>query len=327
MENIKKFERIVHIFFLLQSRSVLPLEELMKKFQVTKRTIYRDLNILERAGIPVVHRTGGYSIVDGFRLPPARFNEEEVLSVMIAEKIMRNHETESVRKNFDQVLTKIKSSFHSYQKNEILHLQDKLIIKGKFDAKAYVPNIIDTLLKGSVEKKLIEILYRNAEGDKPNLRIVEPIGVFNENGNWYLLAYCHSRFDYRNFRLDRIRKLDVLEKYSEKNHPSVKELNEFFYSRYLTEITINVDKKYAHFLAFERENFGYAKEIISGETITMHFKCRSHPTSFVRWFLRFIDVGEIIEPLHLKEELFVILEAGKERMNKKQISISQSDSL
>ncbi|WP_316777791.1 helix-turn-helix transcriptional regulator [Pedobacter antarcticus] len=327
MENIKKFERIVHIFFLLQSRSVLPLEELMNKFQVTKRTIYRDLNMLERVGIPVVHRPGGYSIVDGFRLPPARFTEDEVLSVMIAEKIMLNQEIESVRKNFEQVLTKIKSSFHGYQKNEILHLQDKLIIKGKFDVKDYVPNIIDDLLKGSVEKKLIEILYRNAEGDKPNLRTVEPIGVFNETGNWYLLAYCHFRCDYRNFRLDRIQKLAVLEKYSEKDHPSVKELNEFFYSRYLTEITINVDKRYAHFLSFERDNFGYVKETESGETIIMHFNCKSNPTSFVRWFLRFIDVGEIIEPIHLKEELFAILEAGTERMNKKHISISQSESL
>ncbi|AOM75961.1 helix-turn-helix transcriptional regulator [Pedobacter steynii] len=76
MENIKKFGRIVHIFFLLQSRSVLPIDELIEKFQVTKRTIYRDLSMLERVGIPMVYRSGaGYSIVEGFRLPPARFTD------------------------------------------------------------------------------------------------------------------------------------------------------------------------------------------------------------------------------------------------------------
>lgn len=321
MENIKKFERIVHIFFLLQSRSGLPIEELMEKFQVTKRTIYRDLSILERAGIPMVNSPGmGYSIVDGFRLPPSRFTEGEVLSVMIAEKIMRNHETESVRRNFEQVLTKIKSSFHSHQKNEILNLQDKLFIKEKFDAKNYVPNIMDTLLKSSVSKKLTEILYKNAAGDKPNLRTVEPIGVFNENGNWYLLAYCHERCDYRNFRLDRIQKLAVLEKYFEKDHPSVNELNELYHSQYFTEITVSVDKKYAHFLSFERDNFGYIREIIEGETVLMYFDCRSHPTSFVRWFLRFIDVGEITEPIHLKKELFAILKAGMVKRDKHDIS-------
>lgn len=317
MENIKKFERIVHIFFLLQSRSVLPIEELTERFQVTRRTIYRDLTVLGRAGIPMVHNAGaGYSIVNGFRLPPAKFTEGEVLSVMIAEKIMRNHETESVRRNFDQVLTKIKSSFHSHQKNEILHLQDKLLIKEKFDTKDYVPDIMDTLLKSSVNKKLTGILYKNAKGDTPNLRMVEPIGVFNENGNWYLLAYCHSRCDYRNFRLDRIRKLEVLEKYFEKDHPSVKELNERSSSLHFTEITVSVDLKYAHFLSFERDNFGYLKEVITDEKILMYFNCHVHPTSFVRWFLRFIDVGEIVEPAHLKEELLVILKAGMVRMGK-----------
>lgn len=317
MDNIKKFERIVHIFFLLQSRSVLPIEELMEKFQVTKRTIYRDLSMLERAGIPIVHNLGaGYSIVDSFRLPPARFTEGEVLSVMIAEKIMRNHETESVRRNFEQVLTKIKSSFHNCQKSEILHLQDKLLIKEKFDSKDYVPNIMDTLLKSSVQKKLTGILYRNAKGDQPSFRTVEPIGVFNENSNWYLLAYCHSRCDYRNFRLDRIQKLDVLEKYFEKEHLSVSELNKHYHSQYFTEITVSIDKKYAHFLSSERDNFGYVKETITGETVVLNFNCKTHPTSFVRWFLRFIDVGEIIEPAYLKEELFVVLKAGIVRMDK-----------
>ncbi|MBB5621871.1 putative DNA-binding transcriptional regulator YafY [Pedobacter cryoconitis] len=290
----------------------------MEKFQVTRRTIYRDFSILERAGIPIVSSPGtGYSIVDGFRLPPSRFTEGEVLSVMIAEKIMRNHETESVRRNFEQVLTKIKSSFHSHQKNEILHLQHKLFIKEKFDTKEYVPNIMDNLLKSSVDKKLTEILYKNAKGDKPNLRTVEPIGVFNENGNWYLLAYCHSRCDYRNFRLDRIQKLDVLEKYFEKEHPSIDKLNEHYHSQFFTEITVSIDRKYAHFLSIERDNFGYVKEMITGENVLMYFNCRSHPTAFVRWFLRFIDVGDLIEPIHLKEELLVILRAGMLRMGTK----------
>lgn len=315
MENVKKFERIVHIFFLLQSRSVLPIEELVEQFQVTKRTIYRDLNMLERVGIPIVHRPGiGYSIVDSFRLPPARFTEGEVLSVMIAEKTMSNHETESVRRNFEQVLTKIKSSFHGYQKNEILLLQDKLLIKDKFYAKDYVPYIMDTLLKSSVNKKLIDILYKNSKDDKPHLRRVEPAGIFNENGNWYLLAYCHSRGDYRNFRLDRIKKLDILEKCFEKEHLSIDELNERNHSQYFTEIKVSVDRKYAHFLSFERDNFGYVKEIVADEKILMHFNCKTHPTSFVRWFLRFIDVGEIIEPIKIQEELGIILKAGIARI-------------
>jgi hypothetical protein len=56
--------------------------------------------------------------------------------------------------------------------------------------------------------------------------------------------------------------------------------------------------------------------MITDETVLMYFNCKAHPTSFVRWFLRFIDVGEIIEPIHLKEELAGIVKAGLNRMQK-----------
>lgn len=180
------------------------------------------------------------------------------------------------------MLTKIKSSFHSQQKREILHLQDKLLIKEKFGAKDYVPNIMDSLLKSSVSKRLTEILYQNTKGDEPNSRTAEPIGVFNENGNWYLVAYCHSRSDYRNFRLDRIQQLVVLEKHFENEHPSINELIGLYHSRYFTEITVRINQKYAHFLSFERHNFGYVKETVTEESGLTYFKCKAHPTSFLR---------------------------------------------
>jgi len=88
-------------------------------------------------------------------------------------------------------------------------------------------------------------------------KILDRSGVNNENGNWYLLAYCHSRCDYRNFRLDRIQKLAVPGKYFEQDHPSVNELNVLHHSRYFTEIMVSIDRKYAHFLSFERDKFHY----------------------------------------------------------------------
>ena len=69
MDITKRFDRILQIFFLLQSKSVITTEELQKRFEISLRTIYRDLKALEIAGIPIVNESGsGYSIMEGFRL-------------------------------------------------------------------------------------------------------------------------------------------------------------------------------------------------------------------------------------------------------------------
>src|SRR5690606_23524957 len=89
-ETTNRFDRIVAIFIHLQSRRVVKAQELADRFQVSLRTIYRDIRSLEISGVPIVGEAGiGYSIMEGYRLPPVMFTREEVNSLVAAEKLMQ----------------------------------------------------------------------------------------------------------------------------------------------------------------------------------------------------------------------------------------------
>lgn len=318
MDIIKRFDRILQIFFLLQSKSVVTAEELQKRFEISLRTIYRDLKALEIAGIPIVNESGsGYSIMEGFRLQPSRFSQEEILSLMVAEKVMQKHETEFVKKHFEAALIKIKSSFQVHQKRDFLHLEDTIHLKSNFTSNDYLPNIINVLLNSTLKKKITHIDYLKS-GDIHTIgRSVEPIGVFYEHSLWYLLAYCHLRKDYRNFRLDRIKKVLVLQENFTITHPPINEFRDKDPYENIIKIEIRVDRKYAHFLYWERQIFGFTAEEISDDFVLMYFDCYLPIVSFVRWFLKFVDIAEITEPAHLNNELVEIMESGLKRLNNK----------
>src|SRR5699024_8506905 len=87
----KRFDRIVAILIQLQSKKVIKAQELADRFQVSLRTIYRDIRSLETAGVPLYGEAGtGYSLMEGYRLPPVMFTREEAGSFVAAEKLMQH---------------------------------------------------------------------------------------------------------------------------------------------------------------------------------------------------------------------------------------------
>ena len=83
----------------------------------------------------------------------------------------------------------------------------------------------------------------------------------------------------------------------------------------ITKITISVDRKFAHYLFWERQEFGFIAEDVGEIKVLMHFECEVHPTSFVRWFMKFSDFSEIMEPACLQVELAEIILAAAAKIN------------
>ena len=91
IDTVKRFDRIVAILVKLQSKRIVKAQELADKFDVSLRTIYRDVRTLEAAGIPIVSEAGvGYSIMEGYRLPPVMFTKEEASSFVAAESLCKS---------------------------------------------------------------------------------------------------------------------------------------------------------------------------------------------------------------------------------------------
>ncbi len=170
--------------------------ELSRYFEVSERTIYRDIDSLNRAGIPIVSlpgQEGGYELMDGFKLDKKYLTLDELLSIQWALKSIEkatgfediNELISKINQLIDPVLVQDKNvQLHiSHSNNSTYHIQ--------------------TIYKSIQNCSVITIRYIDHKGDETE-RSIEPMGVFLKDYHWYTWAYCLLRNDLRIFKLTRI---------------------------------------------------------------------------------------------------------------------------
>ncbi len=170
------------------------------------------------------------------------------------------------------------------------------------------------LFESIAEKTQVILSYEAFNSDEIIERKIEPVGVFHDNNNWYVLGYCHLRRDYRQFRADRIHGIEKtvipfslehnpLETYLEKNKTVA-----------TTKIRILVEKKIVKYLAFERKYHGFVSEQEIDDKIEMTFMSCDTLEGFSRWYMMFGDYATILEPERLKVKVIELLELNRQRL-------------
>lgn len=115
---MNRINRVTSILIQLQSKKIIPAKEIALRFNISLRTVYRDIRTLEEAGIPIGSEAGkGYFLVEGFLLPPVMFTAAEVGALITAGKFLNCHGDESFIKDFDSAMYKIKSILKHGEKN------------------------------------------------------------------------------------------------------------------------------------------------------------------------------------------------------------------
>lgn len=208
--HTKRLSRLTAILTFLQSKKIISATILSGKFNVSVRTIYRDIKALEEAGIPILTEEGkGYSIMDGYRIPPVMFSENEALSLITLEQIVMRMYDSSLKREFHSAITKIKAVLRLYNKEKAEILSQRLFIGKNFESETKSNCLID-LQNALVNQHCIKIHYTSAEGISE--RIIEPFSFYyNPEDNWLMAAFCRLRNDFRIFRIDRISEWSVLE--------------------------------------------------------------------------------------------------------------------
>lgn len=328
-ETLKRFDRIVHIYVQLQSKNIVRARELAERWDVSLRTIYRDIRTLEQAGIPIYGEAGtGYRIVEGYRLPPVSLTPEEAKSFVSAQKLMGKFMDVRLQADFESALLKIKAVLRSSEKESISRLE-KYIFVQNLQSPRFPPNLqglLTTLLQ-SLERKLkIQLRYRTVQEERVTERVLEPVGIVHESNYWYLYAYCHLRKDYRQFRTDRIQTLSVLEEKFEFSHPTIHEhLQEQLKKRGATSVTpvrIRTSRQTAIHMRWERDYFGFVQETEIGQQVEMLFKARDLEEALPRWLLMFADDLQLVEPstlLHRIRQLAKQIQAHLQNLTPDQL--------
>lgn len=313
---MNRFDRITAILIQLQSRKIVKAQDLADRFGTSLRTIYRDIRTLEEAGVPLYGEAGvGYSVVDGYRLPPVMFTPEEAMAFLTAEKLMGKFTDTALQSHFTAAMYKIKAVLRGDEKDLVENLEEQIIVKEKPRSKPG-GNTLDILLKGIAEKKAVHITYRAFGNEADSERLIEPVGIFHENDNWYTMAWCHLRESYRQFRMDRVA-VAKLTQHNQKEHAPLKEFQEakenFKATFTLQKAVIRVDKRIALYLQERRHYYGFVSEVVIGDYVEMTFLSQSLDEGLARWILMFADHAEIIEPQALKDRLSYLIEKISEK--------------
>ena len=117
--EISRLSRLSAILIQIQTKRIVTATELAKKFQVSKRTIYRDLKALENAGVPIFTEEGkGYSLMEGYKLAPVMFSEKEANALILAEQLVLKNKDASFIKDYSQAIDKVKAILRYAEKDK-----------------------------------------------------------------------------------------------------------------------------------------------------------------------------------------------------------------
>lgn len=201
-----KLERLLAIIMLLMNRGRMTAKELAEYFEVSVRTIYRDLEVIDQAGIPIVTyqgANGGVGIVDRYKMDKQVLKPDEVLSIVAALKGVNSTLDD---RRLQHIEEKMKTLIPRGAKGL---WDDRIVIDfSPWGGNEWIKEKVSLLRKAMEEERMVEFFYTNAQG-VARKRLVEPEKLILKGYMWYMLGYCHMRQDHRLFRLSRIREPQI----------------------------------------------------------------------------------------------------------------------
>ena len=303
---MNRIDRVTAILIQLQSKRIVRAQEIAERFSISLRTVYRDIKTLEEAGVPIAGEAGvGYSIMEGYRLPPVMFTREEAIAFLTAEKMVEKLTDPSTRKHYQEAMFKIKSVLRYAEKDllEDMSFYIAVVENPYLPAKDNNQIHLQTILKSIAGKEILDIGYFTNHSQQYSNRDVEPVGIFYLGNYWYLIAYCQLRKDYRNFRTDRISYINQTGRYFEKKHPSLQSfLAKISKEKEMFTIVIKVDKSVLRHFGDQKYYNGFVSQKETAGKMEMTFVTASL-LGFAKFYLLFAEHADIISPPELKDLL------------------------
>ncbi len=213
---MNRTDRLLGVLLELQRRKRVRAEDLAALFETSKRTIYRDIQALCETGVPIIAQAGqGYSLVEGYFLPPLSFSVAEATMLVLGSALAAHSFDAQYREAAHSASRKIEAVLSASQREEVQYLQDSItLIAPETIGQGLTKDCLAQLRRAIIERKTVQFHYhtrypQNGAAAR-NTRAADPYGLVHYNSAWYLISYCHLRRAIRNFRLDRITELKLL---------------------------------------------------------------------------------------------------------------------
>ena len=235
--------RLFEIIYILMQKKKVTAKELADKFEVSTRTIYRDIEILSRANIPdyaTKGQEGGIGLLEGYVLNKCILSEEEQNQILFALQGMKKVRGKEEKNILEKLSTLFNKEINDWIKVDFSNWEKGNEQEERFD-------MIKTAI---LNKNLIKFTYYNSNGERSK-RIVEPLQIWFKDKSWYLISYCRLKEDYRIFKITRIKEIEILQKHFERNLPKEKKEEKYSLKNISLELEINKEMTYRVYDEFE----------------------------------------------------------------------------
>jgi predicted DNA-binding transcriptional regulator YafY len=205
---MNRLDRIVAILIQLQTRRVVSGPALAAQFEVSLRTIYRDIRTLELAGVPLFGEPKvGYSLAEGYRLPPVMFTREEAAALLTAEKLAARLTDAPTAQLSGAAMDKLRAVLRRTDRDYLNSLTPHIQVV-RHSGQPTESNTYQQLVSAVATQQVVHLDYQALATEPATPRDIEPIGLYLTQ-HWHVVAYCRLRQAFRNFRLDRIQHLTL----------------------------------------------------------------------------------------------------------------------
>ncbi len=303
---MNRTDRLLAIMLELQTKKWQRAEDLAETFEVSKRTIYRDMLALTESGVPVISSPGqGYALVEGYFLPPLSFSGEEAIVLLLGLDYMTQSFDVQYQSASISAGKKIRAVLNEKLRNEVADMQKSMrfiSMNPLTDGDGLKPEILAQLRRAIIQRKQVRMDYHTRQGENSgqNRRDVDPYALVHVGRAWYLVAYCHLRRDTRRFRLDRIDDLQVLT-------ASFQRPEDFVIMRSTEEEDRNVVVRVLFSTSVARwvredQSFYMVNMEEHSNGLLVTFQVRQE-SDLVQWLLGWGGQARVLEPLSLQQRL------------------------
>ena len=285
-----KIDRLIGIVSILLQQEKKTAQELAKKFEVSRRTINRDIENLCKAGIPIVTKqgqNGGISIIDGYKIDKTLLTSSDMQAILSG---LGSLDSVSGTNQVSILMEKLgASNFISGNPNILIDLSSWY--KDSLSPK------IEQIKKAIEQNKLISFVYYSPKGESS--RIIEPYYLVFHWSSWYVWGYCRKRDDYRLFKLNRMTHLNTKEIFEKRVVPTPDLSTEkIFNHKYEIRAIIKPEYRWRLIDEYGLESF----TVMQDGNLLFSFTFTDEQ-SIINWILSFKGAAELIYPDNLRKVL------------------------
>ncbi|HUN06611.1 MAG TPA: YafY family protein [Aggregatilineales bacterium] len=301
---MNRTDRLLAIVLELQAKGWQRAEDLAATFEISKRTIYRDMLALMESGVPVMSSPGqGYGLMEGYFLPPVSFSAEEAIILLLGADYMAQTFDVGYQRASRSATSKIEAILNTRSRTEVETLRRGMqFIALRPESDELRSPLLPALRSAIVQRKQVQLTYHTRHTDDPagetNIRQVDPYALVHHGQAWYLTGYDHLRGERRIFRLDRIDALQVLEQFfTPPDHPLTMERDDALHLVIRALFTPTV----ARWVLEDRSFFAVGhEETPDGLLMTFHVR---REEDLLAWLLGWGGQVKVLEPPSLQHRM------------------------